>query len=94
MFRKHERVVCICSCLLDTDDEVRDRATFYHNVLKQHDKALSSAYILNGSFPLFSFLLKFCFVLSALLSIVLFSIVLFRFVFFCFVLFFQPHVFH
>jgi hypothetical protein len=38
------------SCLLDTDDEVRDRATFYVNVLKEKDKALSSAYILNGKF--------------------------------------------
>ncbi|XP_076075163.1 coatomer subunit gamma-2-like [Mytilus galloprovincialis] len=35
-------------CLLDTDDEVRDRATFYVDVLKQKQKALNSAYILNG----------------------------------------------
>lgn len=40
--------VWIFRCLLDTDDEVRDRATFYLNVLRQQDKALSSAYILNG----------------------------------------------
>lgn len=33
---------------MDTDDEVRDRSTFYVNVLKQQQKALSSAYILNG----------------------------------------------
>ena len=38
------------SCQLDSDDEVRDRATFYVNVLKQGQKALSSAYILNGRF--------------------------------------------
>lgn len=35
-------------CLLDTDDEVRDRATFYVDVLRQKQKALNSAYILNG----------------------------------------------
>ncbi|KAJ8047390.1 Coatomer subunit gamma-2 [Holothuria leucospilota] len=34
--------------LLDSDDEVRDRATFYLNILKQNQKALNSAYILNG----------------------------------------------
>ncbi len=32
----------------DQDDEVRDRATFYYQLLKQNDKALNSAYILNG----------------------------------------------
>ncbi|CAB4008575.1 coatomer subunit gamma-2-like [Paramuricea clavata] len=41
-------LVLLSRCLLDTDDEVRDRATFYVNVLKEKDKALSSAYILNG----------------------------------------------
>ena len=35
-------------CLLDTDDEVRDRATFYVDVLRQRQKGLNSAYILNG----------------------------------------------
>ena len=44
------------SCELDTDDEVRDRATFYVNVLKQQQKALSSAFILNGK--MFSVLWK------------------------------------
>ena len=38
----------VCSCEMDTDDEVRDRATFYVNVLKQQQRSLSSAYILNG----------------------------------------------
>jgi len=33
---------------LDTDDEVRDRATFYRFVLEERQKALNSAYILNG----------------------------------------------
>jgi len=32
---------------LDQDDEVRDRATFYYELLKRNDKALNSAYILN-----------------------------------------------
>jgi coatomer protein complex subunit gamma len=32
---------------LDQDDEVRDRATFYYQLLKHNDKALNSAYILN-----------------------------------------------
>ena len=36
-----------CRCLLDSDDEVRDRALLYIEVLKQKQKALSSAYILN-----------------------------------------------
>ncbi len=33
--------------MFDQDDEVRDRATCYYQILKQHDKALNSAYILN-----------------------------------------------
>ncbi len=33
---------------MDTDDEVRDRATYYVSVLKQKQMALSSIYILNG----------------------------------------------
>ncbi|XP_031562648.1 coatomer subunit gamma-2-like [Actinia tenebrosa] len=40
--------ILLSRCLLDTDDEVRDRATFYLRVLQQKDKGLSSAYILNG----------------------------------------------
>jgi len=34
--------------MMDTDDEVRDRATFYYHVLKKEDKQLSSSYILNS----------------------------------------------
>ena len=46
--------------LLDSDDEVRDRATFYLSVLKQGQKALNSAYILNGKITiLFIFLPSF-----------------------------------
>ncbi|XP_071083421.1 coatomer subunit gamma-2-like [Haliotis cracherodii] len=41
-------IVLLERCQLDSDDEVRDRATFYVNILKQQQKALNSAYILNG----------------------------------------------
>lgn len=34
--------------MCDQDDEVRDRATFYYQLLKLNDKGLNSAYILNG----------------------------------------------
>lgn len=33
---------------MDDDNEVRDRATFYLNVLEQKQKALNASYILNG----------------------------------------------
>lgn len=39
---------------MDSDDEVRDRATFYMNVLQQKQKALNAAYIFNGKCPLFN----------------------------------------
>lgn len=35
--------------MMDSDDEVRDRATFYMNVLQQKQKALNAAYIFNGT---------------------------------------------
>lgn len=35
-------------CVMDDDNEVRDRATFYLNVLEQKQKALNAGYILNG----------------------------------------------
>lgn len=41
-------VVLLERCELDTDDEVRDRATFYVRILKEKQKSLNSAYILNG----------------------------------------------
>lgn len=41
-------LVLLQRCLLDTDDEVRDRATYYLNVLEQNQKALNSVYILNA----------------------------------------------
>lgn len=34
--------------MLDEDDEVRDRATFFFNVLSYREKGLTSAYILNS----------------------------------------------
>ena len=36
--------------MMDTDDEVRDRATYFYHVLNEKDKALSSAYILNSKY--------------------------------------------
>ncbi|XP_022099738.1 coatomer subunit gamma-2-like [Acanthaster planci] len=41
-------IVLLKRCLLDGDDEVRDRATYYVRVLEQQQKALNSMYILNG----------------------------------------------
>ncbi|NWQ72384.1 COPG2 protein, partial [Neopipo cinnamomea] len=35
-------------CMMDSDDEVRDRATFYLHVLRQRQLALNAAYIFNG----------------------------------------------
>ncbi|MGH0140717.1 UNVERIFIED_CONTAM: hypothetical protein FKN15_075750 [Acipenser sinensis] len=44
-----EDVIIVTSrCMMDSDDEVRDRATFYMNVLLQKQKALNAAYIFNG----------------------------------------------
>uniref|UniRef100_A0A8C1AIE8 Coatomer subunit gamma n=1 Tax=Cyprinus carpio carpio TaxID=630221 RepID=A0A8C1AIE8_CYPCA len=41
-------LVLMKRCMMDSDDEVRDRATFYMNVLQQKQKALNAAYIFNG----------------------------------------------
>lgn len=41
-------LVLLERCLLDTDDEVRDRATYYLNILQQQQVALNSLYILNA----------------------------------------------
>lgn len=40
-------LVLLSRCMMDSDDEVRDRATFYYHVLNKKDKQLSSGYILN-----------------------------------------------
>lgn len=39
--------VLLKRCLLDTDDEVRDRATFYLSVLRSGDSSIITEYILN-----------------------------------------------
>lgn len=41
-------LVLLQRSMLDEDDEVRDRASFFYGVLSQRDKALASAYILNN----------------------------------------------
>uniref|UniRef100_A0A2K6NTZ3 Coatomer subunit gamma n=1 Tax=Rhinopithecus roxellana TaxID=61622 RepID=A0A2K6NTZ3_RHIRO len=41
-------LVLLKSCVMDDGNEVRDRATFYLNVLEQKQKALNAGYILNG----------------------------------------------
>ncbi|CAF0898652.1 unnamed protein product [Didymodactylos carnosus] len=41
-------LVLLHRTMLDQDDEVRDRATFFYHLLQQNDKALNSAYILNS----------------------------------------------
>ncbi|XP_014673414.1 PREDICTED: coatomer subunit gamma-2-like [Priapulus caudatus] len=41
-------LVLLRRCLLDTDDEVRDRAIFYVNLLEQRERQLNCAYILTG----------------------------------------------
>ncbi|XP_064422462.1 coatomer subunit gamma-1 [Latimeria chalumnae] len=40
--------VLLKRCMMDDDNEVRDRATFYLNVLEQKQKVLSATFILNG----------------------------------------------
>uniref|UniRef100_T1IMS8 Coatomer subunit gamma n=1 Tax=Strigamia maritima TaxID=126957 RepID=T1IMS8_STRMM len=41
-------LVLLRRCLFDTDDEVRDRATYYLRILEQQQKSLNSQYILNA----------------------------------------------
>lgn len=43
-------LVLLQRCMLDSDDEVRDRATYYYHVLKEHQKAFNSQYILNSEY--------------------------------------------
>ncbi|CAG0916802.1 unnamed protein product [Notodromas monacha] len=40
-------LVLLARCRMDTDDEVRDRATYYYAILDQQSRALNSQYILN-----------------------------------------------
>lgn len=45
-----KQIFCfLLRCVMDDDNEVRDRATFYLNVLEQKQKALNAGYILNGN---------------------------------------------
>ena len=46
-------MVLLQRSLLDVDDEVRDRATYYLNILNEKQKAVYSQYILNGKFANF-----------------------------------------
>jgi len=39
---------CVGRSQFDSDDEVRDRATFYLSVLNQQQKTLNLTYIING----------------------------------------------
>jgi len=41
-------LVLLSRCQMDSDDEVRDRATYFKAVLEQHEASLNSQYILNG----------------------------------------------
>lgn len=41
-------LVLLSRCQLDSDDEVRDRATYYKTILEQHQQNLNSQFILNG----------------------------------------------
>ncbi|KAG1675191.1 Coatomer subunit gamma-2 [Nymphon striatum] len=43
-------LVLLQRCMLDSDDEVRDRSTYYHNILDQGQKLLNSQYILNSKY--------------------------------------------
>jgi coatomer protein complex subunit gamma len=38
--------VLLARCQMDTDDEVRDRATYYHSILQTDDRQLINQYIL------------------------------------------------
>ncbi|KAG8128132.1 putative Coatomer subunit gamma protein [Naja naja] len=44
-------LVLLKRCVMDDDNEVRDRATFYLSVLEQKQKALNAGYILNENTP-------------------------------------------
>lgn len=38
--------VLLARCQMDSDDEVRDRATYYYSILERSDKQLNNQYIL------------------------------------------------
>jgi len=41
-------LVLLSRCMMDSDDEVRDRATYFKAILEQHEASLNSQFILNG----------------------------------------------
>jgi len=41
-------MVLLSRCQMDSDDEVRDRATYFKAILEQHEASLNSQFILNG----------------------------------------------
>ncbi|XP_049814828.1 coatomer subunit gamma isoform X1 [Schistocerca nitens] len=40
--------VLLARCQMDSDDEVRDRATYYHSILEKQDRPLANQYIIEG----------------------------------------------
>lgn len=40
-------LVLLVRCQMDSDDEVRDRATYYSSILNRKDKSLYNSYILD-----------------------------------------------
>jgi len=41
-------LVLLGRCMMDSDDEVRDRATYFKAILEQHEASLNSQFVLNG----------------------------------------------
>ena len=41
-------LVLLTRCQMDSDDEVRDRATYFKAILEQQQASLNNQYILNG----------------------------------------------
>ena len=42
-------LVLLTRCQMDSDDEVRDRATYFKSILEQQSAKLNSDFILNGT---------------------------------------------
>lgn len=45
-------LVLLSRCQMDTDDEVRDRATYFKTILEQQQQQINYHYILNGTMRL------------------------------------------
>lgn len=39
--------VLLARCQMDSDDEVRDRATYYNSIFREQDRSLCSTYIID-----------------------------------------------